>query len=429
MDYEESLDYLFSLAGRGIKLGLSNTSALLGHFGNPHHKVPAIHIAGTNGKGSTAAFVESILRAAGFRTGLYTSPHLLDFRERIQIDRQPIARDAMVSLITRVRQAAEQLEIDVTYFEFSTVMAFLYFSEQEVDWNIIEVGLGGRLDSTNLCQAKVCIITSLSRDHEDQLGSDLKHIAFEKAAIIKHPTTVVSGVKDKTLVEVIQKQAQKNKAQLVSIERDFQVTVKSCPEDILEFDYASENSSFEGLKISLLGPHQAENASLAVAACGALPMLASRIPEKIIRSGLASARWPGRLEVISRSPVVVLDCAHNPAGFRALAEALKSHFPKKRCILVLGIMKDKQVSEITGIIPLFADYIIVTRPHQERSADPAIVRDQLAGFSKPVEIVDEVSQAVLAAKRLSKPEDLICITGSIFTIAEAKQSLEDKCVS
>lgn len=425
MDYKESLDYLFSLAGRGIKLGLSNTAALLGHFDNPHLNIPTVHIAGTNGKGSTAAFVESILRAAGFRTGLYTSPHLLDFRERIQIDRQPVAREKTASLITRIRQAAEQLEIDVTYFEFSTVMAFLHFSEQAVDWNIIEVGLGGRLDSTNLCQAKVCIITSISLDHEDQLGSDLKQIAFEKAAIIKHPTIVVSGVKDNDLSGVIQKQAEQYKAHLIRIEQDFQVTVKSCSEDILEFDYSSEDSSYEGLKTSLLGSHQAENAALAVAACKAVAP-GPKITENIIRSGLENTRWPGRLEVVSRSPIVLLDCAHNPEGFRALAQALKSHFPKKRCILVLGVMKDKQVSEITGIIPFFADYIIVTRPHHERSIDPSIVHDQLTKFSKPVEIVDEVPQAYLAAQRVSRPEDLICITGSIFTIAEAKQSIENK---
>ena len=428
MDYEENLEYLFSLAGRGIKLGLENTSALLDHFENPHLKIPTVHIAGTNGKGSTAAFLESILRAAGYRVGLYTSPHLLDFRERMQIDRQCIAPEELVSLITRVRQAAEQLDIDVTYFEFSTVMAFLYFAEQGVDWNVIEVGLGGRLDSTNLCQAKVCIITSISRDHEDQLGSDLKQIAFEKASIIKHPTTVIAGVKDKGLLAVIHKQAEQNKAHLISIEQDFQVAVKSCSEDVLEFDFSSEGSSYGGLKTSLLGSHQAENASLAVAACRALPSPAHKIPENIIRRGLEEARWPGRMEVISRSPIVLLDCAHNPVGFRALALALKDHFPQKRCILVLGIMKDKQVSEITEIIPYFADYIIVTRPNQERSIDPSIVRDQLVRFAKPIEIIDEVPQALLAAQMLSGPEDLICITGSLFTVAEAKQSIEKKSV-
>ena len=331
-----------------------------------------------------------------------------------------------VVLTTGIRQAAEQLEIDVTYFEFTTVMAFLHFSEQEVDWNIIEVGLGGRLDSTNLCQGKVCIITSISLDHEDQLGSDLNQIAFEKASIIKHPTTVVSGVKDKNQLKVIQTQAEQNRAHLISIEQDFQVTIKSCTEDTLEFDYIYGDTRFEGLKSSLLGPHQAENASLAVTACTELASSTFSIPENIIREGLENSRWPGRMEVISRNPVVLLDCAHNPAGFRALAQALKNHFPKKSCILVLGILKDKQVSEITRIVSSFADYIIVTRPNQERSMAPSIVRDHLAEFSKPIKIVEEVSHAYLAAQKVSRDEDLICIAGSIFTIAEAKQTIEKK---
>jgi dihydrofolate synthase/folylpolyglutamate synthase len=215
MNYQESLDYLYSLARLGIKLGLENTTRLLDYFGNPQLKTSTIHIAGTNGKGSTAAFVESILRASGYRVGLYTSPHILDFRERIQIDRQLIVPEEMVHWITTLKQVSEKLKLSPTFFEFSTLMAILHFERQDTDWNVIEVGMGGRLDSTNLCQGKVCIITPISRDHESSLGTDLSQIAREKAAIIKHPCTVVCGPQEKEVTQVIQDQCQNHKASLL----------------------------------------------------------------------------------------------------------------------------------------------------------------------------------------------------------------------
>jgi dihydrofolate synthase/folylpolyglutamate synthase len=223
MTYQESLEYLYSLARLGIKLGLENTTRLLDYFGNPQLKTPTIHIAGTNGKGSTSAFVESILRASGYRVGLYTSPHILDFRERIQIDRQLISPEELVHWVAKLKQASEKLNISPTFFEMGTVMALLHFNRQKTDWNVVEVGMGGRLDSTNLCQGRICIITPVSLDHESSLGTHLSQIAQEKAAIIKHPCTVVSGSQEKEIIKVIQDQSHKHQASLLQLGRDFQV--------------------------------------------------------------------------------------------------------------------------------------------------------------------------------------------------------------
>ena len=224
--YQEAINYLYSLTQSGIKLGLQNTARLLQHFGNPQLETRTIHIGGTNGKGSTAAITESIIRASGYKTGLYTSPHLLDFRERVQIDRKMIEKQQTVDLVKRIQSAVKQLNIPITFFEFGTILAFLYFKEQNTDINIIEVGLGGRLDATNLCHAEISIITSISRDHTQYLGEDLKQIAFEKASIIKESGTVFADIPDEELFEVVNNLSKKCSANLYRSGVDFQIASK-----------------------------------------------------------------------------------------------------------------------------------------------------------------------------------------------------------
>ena len=231
-NYQEALDYLYSLTKSGIKLGLNNTSRLLKHFDNPQLNIPTIHIAGTNGKGSTAAITESILRASGLKVGLYTSPHILDFRERIQIDRSMIEKQQITELIYRVKSAVEKLKTPVTFFEFGTVLAFLYFHEQNTDMNVIEVGLGGRLDATNLCKAEISIITSISRDHTQFLGEDLEQITFEKASIIKESGTVFADIGNDELFQIVNELALKNSAELYRLGVDFQVTPEAKENEI-----------------------------------------------------------------------------------------------------------------------------------------------------------------------------------------------------
>jgi dihydrofolate synthase/folylpolyglutamate synthase len=424
MNYQESLDYLYSLARLGIKLGLENTTRLLEYFGNPQLKTPTIHIAGTNGKGSTAAFVESILRASGYRVGLYTSPHILEFRERVQINRQFIVPEEIVHWIATLKQASEDLNLSPTFFEFGTVMALLHFDRQGTDWNVVEVGMGGRLDSTNLCQGQVCIITPISRDHESSLGTQLEQIAREKAKIIKHPCMVVCGSDEPEVQHVIQDQCRTHNASLLQANQDFQVHIQSHSPEGQVFDFKGPKIWYKGLEISLPGRHQSDNAGMAVAACTSLAD--TSITEQTIRAGLNSAEWPGRLEICGRNPYLVLDCAHNLDGLGKLTAALSELFPHKRKIWVLGIMKDKALEEITAVISDHVDHMIVTQPKNDRSATPEQIREILTGFSQPIDLVGEIPLALDRAYQVAEPDDLILVTGSVFTVAEAKQVIDNQ---
>lgn len=424
MNYQESLDYLYSLTRLGIKLGLENTMRLLDYFGNPQLKTPTIHIAGTNGKGSTAAFVESILRASGYRVGLYTSPHILDFRERIQVNRQLIAPEEITRWVATLKQASEKLKLSPTFFEFSTLMAFLHFDRQETGWNVVEVGMGGRLDSTNLCQGNVCILTPISRDHESSLGTRLSQIAREKAAIIKHPCTVISGSQEKEVIQVIQDQCRDHKASLLQLGEDFQVDIQSHSLERQVFDFNGPEIWYKGLEIALAGRHQSVNAGLAVAACTALadPL----VTEQTIRQGLKSADWSGRMEICGTNPSLVLDGAHNLDSFKKLTAFLSEFYPHKRKIWVLGIMKDKPLAEITSLISDYADYIVATQPKSDRSTPPEQIRKTFTNFTKPIDLADEIPLALDRAYQVAGPNDLIVVTGSLFTVAEAKQVIDNQ---
>ncbi len=425
MNYEQTCAYLNDLIKSGIKLGLENTSRLLTALGNPQLKVPTIHIAGTNGKGSTAVFTESILRSAGYKTGLYTSPHLHDFRERIQVNRQEIFPEQLAQVATCVRQACEQESISATYFEVATAMAFLHFSQSECEWNIIEVGMGGRLDSTNLCKAQVSVITSISKDHENSLGQSLEAIAGEKAAIIKPGGTVIAGKNRNEVCEVIEARARKEECPTLFLGRDFKIRGRTWNNHNQTFDWSSPDLSFQKLEISLMGKFQVQNAALAVAAAQqAVKSQKTELSEHCLREGLKNARWAGRMEVVETGPLVLLDCAHNPDSVKKLTDAIREHFRFDKCRVVLGIMQDKDLPQIAEIIGSFADEVYITRPRIERSADPLNLFKLLQISNKVIEIIDEIQYALHTAKNRSGPRDLIVVTGSVFTVAEAKQSIE-----
>lgn len=425
-NYQDSLDYLYSLSKSGIKLGLENTRRLLSYFGDPHLKIATIHIAGTNGKGSTSAITESILRASGFRVGLYTSPHLLDFCERIQINRKPIDKEPLCELISEVKKATEALQISVTFFEFSTVMAFLYFFENKTDWNVIEVGLGGRLDATNLCQAEISIITSIAMDHTEYLGSDLKQIAFEKASIIKPGGTAIANLSEQEVMDVVSQHSQKNDAKLYLSGVDFKAEEISHTPKGQIFNYNSKQLFLNHLELPLIGKHQTNNSSLSIRCVEILKEKNKQITEQGIRDGLKSVSWPGRLEVVNTYPTILLDCAHNPDGVKRLTEALSEYFTYDRCHFILGIMKDKPYCEMIDIISHIADRIIFVKPRQDRSWDLRLLQEKLQKSHKVVEIIEEIHYAMDIAKKTSAPNDLICITGSVFTVAEAKQYIDNE---
>lgn len=429
MNYQQSLKYIYSLSESGIKLGLENTSRLLSHFDQPQLKVRAIHIAGTNGKGSTAAFMESILRTAGYKTGLYTSPHLLDFRERIQINRKLIQKEALCDLVARVKAASDKLGLIPTFFEFGTVMAFIYFYEQGTDWNIIETGLGGRLDATNLCQGEISIITSISRDHIQYLGEDLTQIASEKAEIIKNNGAVITAVKDENVFEIIRVKSLKMNVPVYRLGMDFCPEIKNVNEKTIKFDYRGQAKHIKGIESPLPGEHQAENASLAITAGLLLNARDCKISESAIKRGIKTACWAGRIELVQYKPKIVLDCAHNPESVKVLADVIRRYFTYKRCFVVLGVMRDKEIDKIIEIIDSFADHIILVRPRQERSADPELLLKKLSKSQKVVEIIEEIQYALCTISDISNPDDIICVTGSIYTVAEARQSIENQGIN
>ena len=419
--YRDALGYLYGLTNSGIKLGLKNTSQLLEYFGNPQLGIRTIHISGTNGKGSTAAITESILRAAGLKTGLYTSPHLLDFRERIQINRSLIEKENTTALILKIKEAVEKLNIPVTFFEFGTVMAFLHFKEQQTDVNILEVGLGGRLDATNLCQAEISVITSISHDHTEFLGKNLKQIAFEKASIIKEGGTVFAHLPDEEIFNVVNSLAKSRGASMSRLNSEFQVAQIECSKGSQIFNFYDKKIEFKDLKLPLIGQFQAQNAGLAIAAC--LKFLESS-KESEIRKGLETVRWEGRLEVVSDYPTVVLDCAHNVASVRNMTTEICKNINFDRCFVILGLMKDKEIDNIIEILNQFGDLFYLVQVDPKRGETTKKLKEKLSKYNKPVHVSESVSNALQAAKESAKPKDLVCITGSIFTVAEAKNCFQ-----
>ena len=415
------------LTPRGIKLGLDNTSRLLDHFGNPQLTTPTVHIAGTNGKGSTAAFTESILRASGKKVGLYTSPHLFNFNERIQINRTPISDSELTELIFRVQAAVERLNIPVTFFEFTTVMAFLHFSESKTDWNVIEVGMGGRLDATNLCKVEASIITSVGMDHTQYLGPSLDRIAYEKACIIKDFGMVFAHIEDKGALQVVKHVARDRSARLKLLGKDFKAEFKAGTPGGQTFDFSFGDFQMQEVEIPLIGRHQVANAGLALAVCRKLKGIKPK--PSVLKKSLASTCWEGRMEVVSRNPVVVLDSAHNPDGVRSLTQTLREYFSYKRCLMVIGVMEDKAIDEMLKLFSEIGDQFILAPLKQERGVNPQLLAKHLSAAQKPVDIVSDIPYALKKAKKSSNPDDLICITGSIFTVSEAKQFLANDPVA
>ena len=424
--YQEALDYLTSLTQSGIKLGLKNTARLLQHFGDPQLKTRTIHIGGTNGKGSTAAITESILRASGYKVGLYTSPHLLDFRERIQINRRMIEKQQTVDLITRIKSAVERIKIPITFFEFGTVLAFLYFYEENTDINIIEVGLGGRLDATNLCQAEISIITSISRDHTQYLGEDLEQIAFEKACIIKESGTVFAHIPEYRVFKVVSDLSRKCSADLFCLGVDFQVDLEAGNEGKNIFSFKWGSLVLNNLTLPLTGSYQRDNAGLALSACLKLKERGLNIKEKHLRKGLETVSWEGRLETVSSHPTVVLDCAHNEESVRNMTIELRKNFKFSRCFIILGLMQDKKIDEVIKILSQLGDHFFLVPVNPPRGEPPDKLAEKLKIYNKPSRIFETFSNAFQAVKQIASQNDLICITGSIFLVAKAKECFNDE---
>lgn len=420
MSYAESLEYLYGLQKHGIKPGLDVICGILERLGRPHQAFATIHIGGTNGKGSTAAMTAAMLQAAGHRVGLYTSPHLVDFRERIRIDGVPVAEAAVDDLTQRVRRAAGGSE--PTFFEFTTAMAFQHFADRRVGVAVLEVGMGGRFDATNVVTPLVSVVTNVTLDHQDFLGHDLRSIAGEKAGIIKPGVPVVAGRLVPEAAEVIRRTAAAAGARQCAWGRDF--LASGDPRE--GFDYRGLRHVWRGLTCPLSGAHQLENAACALAAIEVASMQGLALGEEAVRTGLTRTEWEGRLEVAERDPVLLLDGAHNPAGGAALAAYLASYrtaHPASRLILVLGMMRDKDWRDfLRPLLPL-ADAVILTQAQIARAAPVADLAAGLEPGGPAVHQEPVPADALRRARSLAGPDDVICVTGSLMLVGDVKALL------
>jgi len=416
MTYQNSIAYLYGLQKFGIKFGLRKVSKLLARLGNPQGGLPCIHIAGTNGKGSTAAFISSILSKAGYRVGLYTSPHLISFTERIKINNREISKSDVIRLTSLLKEKSNAID-NITYFEIVTAMALLYFKEKKVDLSILEVGMGGRLDATNIVTPLLSVITNISKEHEFYLGNSLLKIANEKAGIIKKNSVLITGATQPKVLSLFKKRCRTKKTRYYQFGKDisYKLANHNC------FHYYGLRNSLEGLNVGLLGEHQIKNAAIALASVEILRGKRYHIEDNAIYQGLSNVHWPGRLEVLKKSPIVVIDGAHNPAAMKNLKKVLFTEFNFRKLILVIGIMEDKDIrSMFKQIIPV-AHKVILCEPNMDRAASTKIIAKRLQKWNVKYHQIKDVKEAVVYALSMAQPKDLICITGSLFTIGEARR--------
>jgi len=418
------IEYLMSLENRGVKFGLNNIRFLLEAAGNPYRQYSAIHIAGTNGKGSVLSYIGHALRTTGLRVGMYTSPHLMRFNERIVVDGAEIPDETLGRLIKRFRPIADSMaagdDIDLpTFFEFSTVIAFTYFAEREVDYAIIETGLGGRLDSTNVLAPELAVITNLSIDHTDYLGSTIELIAYEKAGIINGSGPVVTAVAQPEALTVIEKKCRDHGVELYRCGREFSFTAQPREFPRQTVMVTTPMGTLE-LPIHLAGRHQAENAAVAAMACKLIQRdRVADLTDDRIRAGFETARWPGRLEVVRRVPLTILDAAHNPAGARSLRETIERAFADRPIILVMAVSRDKDADAISRELCPMARDVIVTRYRMHRAMPAEQLLEAARRYTPSAQTVRTVPESILAADELATPDDIIVVAGSIFAVGDA----------
>lgn len=425
--YEEALSYLAGLTKFGINLGLGRIQELLNRLGNPEKRLRVVHVGGTNGKGSTTVMTAEILREAGYRVGMFTSPHLHDYRERITINGQMIPKAKVAGLVDRLRPFLEELVSGgiehPTEFEVSTAMALLYFAEEEVDFAIIEVGMGGEIDSTNVVSPLVSVITNVGMDHMDYLGPDVVSIAKVKAGIIKPGSVAVTAADRPEVIEVLKERAKEAGAQIWQVGEDARWEERWSGEVEQEFDLYGIHGTYHKLRLSLIGAHQQRNAATAVTVCEVLQCeFGVHIPREAIYAGLRKVQWPGRLELISLNPKVLLDGAHNVDGAKVLAEALPL-YARKRLILCLGMLADKERGKVVDMLVPLADEVIVTRPNSPRAGDWEALAEIAVRHGRPVTKIENPQEAVVSALERLGQEDMLCVTGSLYMLADAREAL------
>ena len=418
-EYRQTLEYLYGLEKLGMVFGLDNITRLLGLIGNPQESLKAVHIAGTNGKGSVASMLSEVLKAAGYATGMYTSPHLVSFTERIDANGDRITEAEVAELTQYIKERVDRQDCGTpfTFFDFTTAIAFEYFKRKDVAIALVEVGLGGRLDSTNVLRPLVSVITNVAFDHQEYLGNSLKEIAREKAGIVKENVPVVTGAKGEPL-EVVRAAAAKTA--LYALDENF--TYKKKGEQLMW--YRGIRTTYDDLSVGLRGDHQLFNAALALCTLELLDRAGFPVKEYAVRKGLASIKWPARLELVRKpgKPLILIDGAHNPDGAAALAAYLKGHFVNRKKLLIFGVMKDKDFREMLRELLPVVQQTILTRPEIGRAALPADV----ARYAPGALVSPSVGDALERAFAMAEEHDLIIITGSFYTAGEAKGLLDER---
>jgi dihydrofolate synthase/folylpolyglutamate synthase len=394
--HQNFLSYFDELERLGIILGLERIQRFLELLGNPQDRFRSIHIAGTNGKGSTAAMVESILRCAGYKTALYTSPHLVCFNERVQVNGKKISNPELQQLVSQLRSIKEKADLKLTFFEFTTALAFEYFKRKKIDFAVIETGMGGRLDATNVLKPLVSVITNVSIEHRQYLGNTLQEIAFEKAGIIKQGVPLITSEKNPVVLRVLRKECKRKKSKLIKAS-------KSC-----------------NGKIALQGSFQRTNAAMAIAVIRELRRQGVRISEKAIRNGLTKVHFPGRFTEMQRNPIVLLDCCHNSGAALALAKAFRRGFKGKKALLVIGVSSDKDIRQIALALAPLSSLVIVTGA-KIRAMQPEKVKKEFERNGKKAIIVKGVKNAVRKAIAVAGKNRLVLVAGSCFVVGEAIQ--------
>jgi len=417
--YNRCLKTMYGLRRFGIILDLETIEAILNALGNPQNNFASIHVAGTNGKGSVASSLSAILHESGYKVGLYTSPHLVRFNERICINNRQIS-DADVVKSFKAVQQVHHGNRSPTFFEFATAMALYEFGRQKVDWAVIETGMGGRFDATNVIQPAMSIITNVSMEHRDYLGNTLAQITREKAGIIKRGAPVITAIKQKQAQAVVLRAAAKKSAPPYVLGRDFKVRRQRAG----EFSYYGIENTWHNMHTALLGHYQVDNAALAIAACELLNKDKAEISENNIQDGLTKTRWPGRLEIVSDNPFVILDGAHNLIAARNLSKFLSENLAHRRITLVVGILDDKPYGAmLKSLLPVCARAII-TRAKTDRALAPQRLYAAAKKIIADVTMIPEVAAAARHAIEAANPDDVICIAGSLYVVGEAKEAIE-----
>lgn len=424
MNYKEAINYIHGSLKFGVNLGLERVERLLEILGNPHKKIKCIHVAGTNGKGSTVAMISQVLIEAGYKVGMYTSPYIENFEERIQINNKNIPKEDLCTIIEKVKNAVDQIKDEEienpTEFEIITVAAFLYFYMNKIDYAVIEVGLGGRFDATNAIEPILTVITSISYDHMNVLGNTLGKIAYEKAGIIKEGIPLILYPQKKEAHDVIIEIAKEKKSEITDVGKAKVQFIENLVEDNKYFQRVHIDTLKEqyDIKLALLGKHQLINAATAVMAIQNLQQRGVLIQKKHILKGLSKVVWKGRIQVIKNEPLVVLDGAHNIDGISRLKESIKIHFKYNRLILILGILADKEVEKMVKIIAEDAFKVITVSPHNDRAENAEALCDIVKNYNNKSEAEMDYKRAFEKAASYYRKGDMILICGSLYMIGD-----------